>query len=203
MRYKLFSDWMFFLKEHPNYLDRFAECFWPSQILSKEYAIDFLEPHLWPWGGVKNEVYIFGGWYGIFAQMLNGVYKNNYYNIDIDPECETVFNLINTDNNIRHFTSDMSTFVYNTVPDLVINTSTEHVPQEVYDTWWKNIPRGTKYFIQGNNFFESEEHVRCTETLEEFLQISHTNKCEWADCFDVGMRPDGRPFYRFIAFGTK
>jgi hypothetical protein len=94
----------------------------------------------------------------------------------------------------------MAEFEYTTMPDLVINTSTEHVSQETYDTWWNKIPSGTIYLIQGNNFFESHEHIRCSNTLEEFLKMNHLDDAETIEC---GMRPDGSPFYRFMSVGLK
>jgi hypothetical protein len=94
----------------------------------------------------------------------------------------------------------MAEFEYTTIPDLVINTSTEHVSQKTYDTWWNKIPSGTIYLIQGNNFFESHEHIRCSNTIEEFLKMNHLDDAETIEC---GMRPDGSSFYRFMSVGIK
>ena len=98
----------------------------------------------------------------------------------------------------------MATFKYPTKPNYVINTSTEHVTQETYDIWWNNIPSGTKYLIQSNNFFALEEHIRCSDTMDEFLDINHLqDNNEWVKEIDCGMRSDGEPFIRFMAIGVK
>lgn len=205
------SAWMFFARSNPEYLDRFAECFWPSQILSKEYAITMLKSKL-EWNGEERPVFIFGGWYGVFAQMLYHTYPNKYYSIDVDPICEGVIegmkeickhSLHIGEPNIIPVTADMSEYEYPEDPYLVINTSTEHVSQETYDTWWNKIPKGTKYFIQGNNFFECDEHIRCTDTLDEFIEINHVSDSDINLGVKVGLRPDGRDFIRYMAIGTK
>jgi hypothetical protein len=81
-------------------------------------------------------------------------------------------------------------------PDLVINTSSEHVTQEVYDAWWKSIPTGTKYIVQGNNLV-NPEHVRLADSLEEFLKINNIKEPEYAGMLKCGH------FYRYMAVGYK
>lgn len=199
---------MFFLRNNPEYVDRFVDCFWPSQIKSKEAAIDLLTDLEF----ADSPVYIFGGWYGVFAQMLYHKYPNKYYSIDIDPKCEAVVegmkeickHIIHTEQpDITPITADMVDYEYSEKPYMVINTSTEHLTQDDYNKWWDKIPNDTKYFIQGNNFFECDEHVRCTNTLNEFLKINNITSCESSHVIDCGMRPDGSPFYRFMAIGLK
>jgi len=205
------SSWMFFARNNPEYIDRFAECFWPSQVMSKEYAITLLKSVL-EWSGEERPVFMFGGWYGVFAQMLYHKYPNKYYSIDVDPRCKRVIegmkaicknSLHIEEPNIIPVTADMGEYVYPEDPYLVINTSTEHVSQETYDTWWNNIPEGTKYFVQGNNFFECDEHIRCTDTLDQFIKINHVSDSDINLGVNVGLRPDGRDFIRYMAMGTK
>lgn len=197
---KLISIWMRYIRDNPSNAQRFSECFWESQLVSKEAAIELLKNEL---SCDKDNVYIFGGWYGVFAELLHYNYPHKYYNIDLDPSCQQVFDEINTTDDIMHFTANMSEFEYLDTPYMVINTSSEHVTQEVYNAWWDNIPKGTKYLVQGNNFFETDEHVRCTETLEEFVKINYLMNAAFKDTIECGMRPDGSPFYRFMAIGVK
>jgi len=205
--HKLMSDWMMFLRTNPEHLQRFSECFWPSQMISKHYALDLLQEHMGNWGEIyERQIYIFGGWYGVFAQLMSERFRSiQIYNIDVDPECEKVFNLLPVDGrkNITHITADMANFEYHTAPDFVINTSTEHVTQETYDAWWNNIPAGTKYLIQSNNFFELNEHIRCANSLEEFVEMNNIQHEDYKSSIDVGLRTDGSTFFRFMAMGTK
>lgn len=205
--HKLISDWMMFLRTNPEHLQRFSECFWPSQMISKHCALDLLQEHMGNWGEIyERQIYIFGGWYGVFAQLMNERFRSiQIYNIDIDPECEKVFNLLPVDGrkNITHITADMADFEYHTTPDFVINTSTEHVTQETYDAWWNNIPAGTRYLIQSNNFFEIDEHIRCANSLEEFVEMNNIQHKDYKSSIEVGQRPDGSAFFRFMALGEK
>lgn len=198
--FDLVADWMYEIRENPRFLD----CFWPSQVMSKQWLIKILEEESF-WLGHMGDVVIFGGWYGVLAQMLNQKFSGNYITVDNDPSCEEVFNKINKNSNIVFKNSCMSEYDYkdSIFLDLVINTSSEHVDQETYNKWWNNIPRGTKYIIQGNNFFDLEEHVRCTETLDDFIKINFLDNAYYKGTLHCGKRPDRSPFYRFMAIGIK
>jgi hypothetical protein len=198
--FDLVSNWMYEIRENPRLLD----CFWPSQVMSKRWILDNLAKEAY-WRGNMGDIVIFGGWYGILAQMLDQKYPGKYISVDTDSSCEQVFNKINTKNRIVFKKSCMSEYDYSDsiFLDMVINTSSEHVSQEVYAQWWGNIPKGTKYIVQGNNFFETDEHVRCTDTLEEFILINYLESAYLKETLECGMRPDGSPFYRFMAIGVK
>ncbi len=148
--FDLVSRWMFEIRDNPRLLD----CFWQSQVQSKKWIIDTLVKEAY-WRGSMGDIVIFGGWYGVLAQMLHQQFGGKYISVDNDPSCEEVFDRINTSNKIVFKNGCMSDYDYSdsVFLDMVINTSTEHVSQEVYAQWWENVPKGTKYIIQGNNFF--------------------------------------------------
>lgn len=198
--FNLVSNWMYEIRENPRLLD----CFWPSQVKSKQWLIETLENEAY-WRGHMGDIVIFGGWYGVLAQMLHQKYPGNYISVDTDPSCEEVFKRINKNSQIKFKNVCMSEYDYtdSIFLDMVINTSSEHVDQETYSKWWGNIPKGTKYIVQGNNFFETDEHVRCTDTLEEFITINYLESAKIKKTLNCGMRPDGSPFYRFMAIGVK
>ena len=196
------ATWMQYVKENPKN-SRVLDCFWPSQIKSKIWLVQSLKYTRGFWGGNIKKIVIFGGWYGFLSQVMSEEYPVSYVNVDNDPSCEKIFNDLNNNANISFLNVCMSKFDYDSSVNLVINTSSEHVPQEIYDLWWDNVPEGTKYVVQGNNFFESDEHVRCTETLEEFIEINHLQDSISKETLNCGMRPDGSPFYRFMAIGVK
>ena len=198
--FDLVSRWMIEIRDNPRMLD----CFWQSQIQSKQWIIDTLVKEAY-WRGSMGDIVIFGGWYGVLAQLLHQEFGGKYISVDNDPSCKEVFDRINTSNKIVFRTGCMSEYDYgdSVFLDMVINTSSEHVSQEVYNKWWDNLPIGTKYVVQGNNFFETDEHVRCTETLTDFLKINFLMNAYYKDTLNCGMRPDGSPFYRFMAIGVK
>jgi hypothetical protein len=145
---------------------------WSGQLESKAWLVNcLLDVEL-----INSNIYIFGGWTGILANMLlqdSRVYKVR--SIDIDPWCECVADNVNKIHEMNGWrfkavTADMSTYEYQSdiVPDVVINTSTEHVTQEQYDSWYDNIPEGTIVIAQGNDYFTCDEHIRCAHDLSEF-----------------------------------
>jgi len=82
-------------------------------------------------------------------------------------------------------------------PNLVINTSTEHVTQEVYDNWYNAIPAGTLIVIQSNDYFKCDEHIRCSRNLKEFLQQNSVVDAYYSGTLDTDM------YARFMAVWRK
>lgn len=185
------EKWMQYIRENPENSYRFSECFWPSQIKSKSAILDLLEGVDYP------RIYIFGGWYGILAQMISQRFpESEIYSIDNDVECAKVYRKISVETNIYTITDCMSKYIYRESPSIVINTSTEHVDQNIYDLWWDNVPVGTPFILQGNNFRDSPEHIRCSDSLDEFIEMSRVSHYETAQIIDVG-------FERYMVTGVK
>ena len=150
--------WMDLVRTHPDAL----ECFWPSQIHSKAWITEKLEfqtnidlPH---------SAVIFGSWYGVLADMLR--IRDT---ICVDKEAKY---LEWCAKNYPVWQGCISEFNYEYDPDVVINTITEHISQEVYDKWFEKIPEGTYYIIQGNNDYSHKDHVRACEDLNMFASIN-------------------------------
>lgn len=122
-----------------------------------------------------DTVWIYGGWYGISAFLLlsrNNIEVGNIRSLDVDPSCQPVADMINEnwvmDNwRFKAFTEDCNQIaITDTVPDLIINTSTEHFTER---TWWNNIPEGVTVALQGNNMPHDDHHVH-TDNLDEFIK---------------------------------
>jgi hypothetical protein len=182
----------------PNQQYRFLECFWESQLTSKGWLINVLESL-----SLKEEgdVYIFGGWFGILASLIKDSLRYEVVNsIDVDLNCKSISETNNIDSRINFITCDMKEFEYkNNKIGLIINTSTEHVNQETFDTWLSKIPNNIPIVLQGNNFYECEEHIRCSSTLEHFKKINPLNIYIYSgelECYG----PNG-PFKRFMSIG--
>ena len=191
VNFDITMKWMEYIRNNPDNAYRFSENFWSSQIESKKWLLEYIPVD-------AHTICIFGGWYGILAQFIAEKFPDSYIvTTDLDPSTEDVFYQINTSENIYHRIWDMRDGIpYSLSPDLVINTSSEHVTQEVYDAWWNSIPTGTKYIVQGNNL-ENPEHVRTADTLEEFLKINKIKDPQYAGMLRCGH------FYRFMATGVK
>lgn len=182
---------MEYIRNNPENAYRFSENFWDSQIQSKQWLLEHIDR-------TSQTICIFGGWYGVLAQFIAN--KNPYAYIvttDIDESCGDVFRQINVSDNIAFKHWDMVGGIPMSLdPELVINTSSEHVTQEVYDEWWNSIPSGTKYIVQGNNL-ENPEHVRLANNLEHFLEINRIVSPDYAGILKCGH------FYRFMGVGIK
>lgn len=159
---------------------RMLDSLWDGQIESKSWLVTELEECVMP--SSTPNIYIFGGWTGILANMIlqsSIINPNKVRSIDIDPWCESVADTVNkihemNDWRFKAVTADMLTYQYQTdiIPHIVINTSSEHITQECYDQWYQKIPNGTLVIVQGNNYFECSEHIRCSEDIDEFSRMN-------------------------------
>jgi hypothetical protein len=168
------------------------ECFWASQIVSKrEVMREIAKSQL----NMHGNVYVFGGWYGLLAQMIADAYPQvtTVYSVDINPMCAVMGKkLCGNDPRIRFMTMDMAEFGYNEyyelpfTPRLIVNTSTEHVTQETFDKWKANLPARVPVILQGNNYYKVKDHIRCTDSVEEFIQKNSLNALSSFRTIDCG-----------------
>jgi hypothetical protein len=189
---QIVAKWMEYIRNNPDNAYRFTENFYQSQIDSKKWLIKHIPTDV-------GSICIFGGWHGLLAQYIAESFPAvEILTTDIDSDCQSVFNQINTNIAISFRRHDMSNgmHVFMPSPDLVINTSTEHVTQDVYDAWWELIPAKTKYIVQGNNL-DHPEHIRIADNLEQFLELNRIKDPEYAGMLKCGH------FYRFMATGVR
>lgn len=167
---------------------RALDAFWAGQIDSKSWLVNTLNSVIEDKTGNKN-VYIFGGWIGVLGSMLLNCSNWNVgkiRSVDIDPWCEAVADSLNCNSvadgwKFKAVTADMGSYGYDwdIPPDIIINTSTEHVDQGTYDQWWDRIPGGCLVVVQGNDFFSCPEHCRCSVNLADFKRMNHIVKPVW------------------------
>ena len=131
----------------------------------------------------------YGGWYATVAKNIFQKFSvKKYYNIEVDENCIEIaddFNYqeyhnnwkfksvladvndikYNEDNSfniqIKNFYRDM--IPTNIKPDLIINTSCEHMNED----WFHNLPDGQLVCLQTNDYFDNEQHVNCVHGVEE------------------------------------
>ncbi len=151
---------------------RTLESFWKGQIRSKEWLITNLRPQIKRFVSID----ICGGWNGVLASMLfqSDVPCLKIRSIDIDPSCEEI---ANTMNKLEHMvgkfqavTADMCDIEY--TADVIINTSCEHLSQDQYEQWKKQLPSSSLIILQSNNY-QIDEHIRTADSLEEFEKQSN------------------------------
>lgn len=172
------EDVMFWMDAIRNSDDRYRtlESFWKGQLRSKVWLIQNLIKYT---SNNPSKIVIHGGWNGVLASLLfnSNIAIERITSVDIDPVCEQTAITINKRQEIEGkfaaVTANMCTYNYNA--DIVINTSCEHVTQEQYEQWLSNVPDSALIVLQSNNYFELEEHIRCANNTEEFIQQSKLN----------------------------
>lgn len=211
--------WMNVLRKYKNDEQyRILETFWESQIRSKAWIVNALkELHTNYQVDLHGDAYVFGGWYGLMSAMLVDNFSvRKVYSIDCDPNCrfigEELDNHESTRPRINFLTSNMEDFIFeesSTVenygphsviitskPAVIINTSTEHITDNIFDKWLDNMPSNVLIVLQGNNL-NIEEHIRCSNSLEEFKMKNKLDRVLWEGELDC------RTFTRYMVIGYK
>jgi hypothetical protein len=77
--------------------------------------------------------------------------------------------------------SNGNTFKEKTQPDLIINTSAEHMPSIWFDKF-VNRPQATDplYVIQTNNLFDADGHVNCVHSVDHLIKKFNMSRIEYA-----------------------
>ena len=94
--------------------------------------------------------------------------------VDIDEDCQETAYTVNKNYEIAGrfdaVTADMC--AYTEPADIVINTSCEHITQEQYEKWLDIQPDDALFVVQSNNYFELDEHIRCSTDIDDFMRMS-------------------------------
>ncbi len=147
-----------------------------NQIASKTWLLDRTFETL---GGEFGTVRILGGWFGALAALMFADARFRVARVlsyDIDPACAPIAQSVNAgaaaQGRFQAITADVAALTYdldaasrNLSPDLVINTSCEHMPLTA--EWYDPIPAGMALVIQSNDYFLCDEHVNCVADLAE------------------------------------
>jgi hypothetical protein len=194
-----FIQWINVIREEKGYSQyRILENFWASQINSKYWLLENLKNHCRI--GKKSSIYIFGGWFGILAQLIRDNYpQTTIYSIDLDEECVYYGNRLSLKNDRINFIVDnMENFNdFSKKTSLIINTSTEHITQKTFDTWLSKVPTNVPIILQGNNFYDCEEHIRCSSSLENFLEMNKMDQIVFKGLLNC------TEFNRYMTIGYK
>jgi len=193
--------WMDAIRNSENHYS-VLESFWKGQLQSKEWLIDNLKSIL-PVNKTKYNVVIHGGWNGVLASLLynSGIPVDQITSVDIDEDCKAVANMINKrqeiNNQFRAITVDMCFYEYDIKPDIVINTSTEHLSKDKYNIWFEKIPKGCLVVLQNNNYKKIAEHINCYDTVDDFYKHSNLKNILFKSTLEL-------PLYnRFLIIGRK
>lgn len=140
-----------------------------SQVLSKIWMAEILTKFNLNY----NNILLIGGWLTHHSLYLKDINYNKLFSIDPDNTINDLISVINPNAYIENkeinqcFDHDNNLTFYNKVlePDLVINTSSEHMDLE----WFEKLKPGTTVFIE-NNSDPIEEHINYSETFPDFIK---------------------------------
>jgi hypothetical protein len=141
------------------------DCVSKCQLMSKYHTIEMMlrsnVSHL-------DSCAIVGSWYGQWAQLLRQAnIAQTFTGIDIDPSCKAIAERLNSNLSYDHCVADMYEVDY-TGYDLVINTSCEHIKD--INKWLNLVDKNSIVVLHSNNYFDLDEHINCTKSLEEFVK---------------------------------
>lgn len=193
------QDVLFWMDAIRNSDDRYRtlESFWKGQVNSKVWLTDALRVN---YAKDDARIVIYGGWNGVLASILfnSSLSIEHITSVDIDEDCQETAYTVNKNYEIAGrfdaVTADMC--AYTEPADIVINTSCEHITQEQYEQWLDIQPDDALFVVQSNNYFELEEHIRCSTDLDDFMRMSKI-KPYWRGEFET-------PKYtRYMIIGKK
>jgi len=171
----VFKDLKTIAKKFPGRLLDALDCFNQNQFDCKMWLVDCLNQYPYHFKMKTKDsidIAILGGWYGLMAKLLSDNFTlkpiRNIYSYDFDPYAGQLGRIL--------FPS--IEFVEQDVKDLkigeksfsiVINTSCEHMEQQIIDNSISSAPENTLFVLQSNNYTEIQQHINCVEDLDTFV----------------------------------
>jgi len=178
-----------------------------AQMQSKLWLVQRLESVLLEERPIEDgyRIWMLAGWYGLTNLLLrtrNQVPVLEVRSFDIDPSCESIADSLNNfwvwkAWEFKAHTVDINQLEYTPRPDVVINSSVEHMTS---NTWWDNIPIGTIVCLQASDMVD-EDHVNKFSTARDLFEAYPVKELiyEGVKRFEF----DDKAFYRVMIIGIK
>lgn len=166
-----------FYRKHPENIKDYIQSVSPKQIECKQWLVNELSNI-----NNFNNIYLIGGWFGY--PLINFLEKHNkiikLVNIDMDKNATSVcfnFSKIFNHNFVKTVTKSIYKHSENFIDaDLIINTSSEHMFDMPVIMKNRNFNKKCIFAIQSNNMNRIDDHINCSNSLEEFKSKSKFNK---------------------------
>jgi hypothetical protein len=183
------------------------ESFSAAQMQSKQWLVQRLESVLLEERPIEDgyRIWILAGWHGLTNLLLrtrNQIPVLEVRSFDIDPSCEAVADAVNNlwvwkAWEFKAHTADINQLEYSPQPDVVINSSVEHMTSNL---WWTNIPKGTIVCLQASDM-DDEDHVNRFSTAHDLFKAYPVEELlyEGIKRFEF----DDKGFYRVMIIGVK
>jgi len=177
-----------------HFLDSFSQ----SQIESKSWLVDTLSII-----NIDNaHIQLFGGWNGILITrlLIQNLNLKRIHNIDLDEKSIRVFmkyREFTNDKRLESTCGDVRTpHRYDPNIDIVINTSSEHMPNLKEIIKDKEYKPECLFALQSNNMFHVKDHINCVNDEQELIDKSELSKVVYRGSLDM---PNG--YKRFMVIG--
>ena len=202
-----------------NYPDRIVDVLnslSENQYSSKDWLIEKLNeyPHHFKYKSLDKKINIclLASWYGLLAYKMIDKFKlkqiANIDCIDFDPKSKSVakklWKKIDTDN-LKNGKLAYVKFIEQDIKDIkdfnypiVICPSCEHLEQKVINDTINKLEQHTLVVLQSNNYKEINEHVNCSDNLDDFANL-YVSKLRNIKIY----QKDFVKYKRFMIIGTK
>ncbi len=180
------------------------------QTTSKLWLLEKLFEH---YCGQLGEVHVLGGWYGVLGALIlhdDRFKEARITSFDRDPNCAPIAKSLNAVSFelglFRTVTADILDISYGetavtvvdvqfTPPDILINTSCEHLDN--FSFWFEKLPSDGLLVLQSNNYTSEPEHVNCVDDLNSFKAQAPLSQTLYAGSFEFDK------YTRFMLIGYK
>lgn len=184
-------------------LDAF-ECFSQNQFDCKTWLIDCLNQYPYHFKNKTKDsidIAILGGWYGFMAKLISTNFTlkpiDNIYSYDFDPVAKKIGKTLFPE--VTFIEKDITTLDLNEKHfSIVINTSCEHIEQDLLYKSIDTAPPKTLFVLQSNNYTEIQQHINCVRNLDHFRNQYKTS-LENIRAFEL----EKEKYTRFMIIGVK
>ena len=176
----------------------FAQSFSKTQLESKTWLVDVLS--------LMNideaRIQLFGGWHGILITrlLIENLNVRRIHNIDLDEKAIKVFKKYRWETQDRRLDGthgDVRTpHKYDYMMNIVINTSSEHMPDLPELIKDKKYPSDCLFALQSNNMFHIDDHINCVSSEQELVDKSKLNTIKYQGTCDMA-----NGYKRFMVIG--
>lgn len=174
-------------------MDDFADSLSATQYQSKKWLVDQLakqQDMLFP------RILILGGWYGSYlVPMLKETIRPDHIFLnDINPQVLKVAQKLHGDDHISYLQFDATDAMTSFEPDIVINTSCEHMAS--YDMMLSCSPNGL-FVLQTCDNTNDPGHINVSRSTDEFIEKLGLTKIIWSGRQNLGHKN------RFMVIGKQ
>jgi hypothetical protein len=199
-----YKDIEWIAKTYPKRLLDAFSCFSQNQFDCKTWLVDCLNQYPYHFKYKTRDsidIAILGGWYGLMAKLISTEFRlkpiNNIYSYDFDTIATKIGKQIFPE--ITFIEKDVTEIDLGRKNfSIVINTSCEHIEQNLLYKSMDTAPAKTLFVLQSNNYTEIQQHINCVSDLDQFTE-QYDSRLENIRAFEL----EKEKYTRFMIMGVK